>query len=126
MASFKISFKFVDLFCSKPYLTASVADSLSHSGTLPLTAFLSVKACQNQRNANTYSVFPYDADIFSTHYPNAKVSCAEARDAGDRSLNGDRKGQGFDIHTVISKEFKGQNQRHDPAVVQRSRNTKQL
>lgn len=66
MASFKISFKFVDLFCSKPYLTAGVADSLTHTGTLPLTAFLSVKACQNQSNANTYSVFPYDVDTFST------------------------------------------------------------
>lgn len=126
MASLQISFKLVDLFCSKPYLTVSVADSLSHSGTLPLIAFLCVKACQNHSNANTYSVFPYDVDTFSTHYPNAKVSCAEARDASDRSLNGDRKGQGFDIHTVISKEFKGQNRRHDPAVVQCSRNIKQL
>lgn len=42
------------------------------------------------------------------------------------SLNDDRKGQSFDIHTVISRDFKGQNQRHDPAVVQCSRNTKQL
>lgn len=42
---------------------------------------------------------------------------AETREAGDRSLNGDRKGQGFAIHTVISNEFEGQNQRHDPAVV---------
>lgn len=42
------------------------------------------------------------------------------------SLNGDRKGQSFDIHTVIFKEFKGQNEWHDPAVVQCSRNTKQL
>lgn len=117
MSSFKISFKLVHLFCSKPYLTVSVADSLPLLGTLPLTAFLFVKACQNQSHANTYSVFPYDVDTFSTRYPNVKVSCAEARDAGDRGLNGDRKGQGFDIHTVISKEFKGQNQRHDPAVV---------
>lgn len=126
MASFLISFKLVDLFCSKPYLKVNVADCLPHSGTQPLTAFLCVKACQNQSNANTYSVFPYDVDTFSTHYPNAKVSCAEAGGAGDRSLNGDRKGQGFDIRTVISKEFKGQNQRHDPAVVQCSRNIKQL
>lgn len=125
MAAFKISFKLADLFCSKSYLTVSVADSLPHSGALPVTAFLCVKDFQNS-NANTYSVFPYDVDTFSTHYPNAKVSCAEARDAGDRGLNGDRKSQGFDIHTVISKEFKGQHQRHDPAVVQCSRNIKQL
>ena len=85
MAFLKISLALVDLFCSKSYITVSVADSLSLSGTLPLTAFLCVKACQNQCNANTYSVFSYDVDTFPTCYPNAKV-CAAARDAGELKL----------------------------------------
>lgn len=84
MAFLKISLTLVDFFCSMSYITVSVADSLSLSGTLPLTAFLCVKACQNQ--CNTYSVFSYNVDTFPTHYPNAKVLCAEARDAGELKL----------------------------------------
>lgn len=82
MALLKISLA----LCIKSYITVSVADSLSLPWTLPLTAFLCVKACQNRCNANTYSVFSYDVDTFPTCYPNAEVLCAEARDAGELKL----------------------------------------
>lgn len=32
------------------------------------------------------------------------------------NLNNDRKGWNFEVHIVISKEFEGQSQWHDPAV----------
>lgn len=41
------------------------------------------------------------------------------------SLNNNRKGQSFDIDIVISKQFEGQSQWHDPAILHCSRNTKQ-
>lgn len=82
MRFFLISLALVGLFCIKSYITVSVADSLLLSGTLPLTAFPCVKACQNQCNADTYSVFSYNVDTFPTCYPNEKVLLAEARNAG--------------------------------------------
>lgn len=103
-----------------------MADSLSLSGTLPLTAFLCVKAAKISVML-TPTLSSVMMLILFQHVTQMQRCCVLKPEMQVNShLNGDRKGQSFDIHTVISKKFKGQNQRHDPAVVQCSRNTKQL